>query len=242
MKRQSLLICNNDASGAQHDIDKWRIFLQSTNGGCWHLCEIESMVNPSLEEVEEQIRRIRYDNYDFVIVVYAGHGEWERSTNIELNPQGETISEEAFNNLATRQINCFDCCRGTGPSVEMVDEARERMFSASQRSTIREIYDNRMMYAYPQQINLYACQVGESAYGDDGGGYYTNNLLRYATDFLPGSDFQTINRAHNIAALLTTAETSRKVRRDQHPDMIDSRVVSSRQLIIGISTRCFRII
>lgn len=178
MKRSALLICNNDASGAQHDIEKWRKFLESTNGGAWHSGEIVSKVNPSLAEVQEIINVMRYIQNDFVIVVYAGHGEWKRSTTLELNPNGETIQETAFYDLAPRQIISLDCCRGIAPLTEVVDEAHERLFSANQRSTIRDAYDHRMMEAYTQQVILYACQKGESAYGDSDGGFYTNNFVK----------------------------------------------------------------
>ena len=240
MKRQAILICNNDASGAQHDMEKWKKYLQSANGGSWNQGEIESKVNPSLEEVRNLLRCVSGDNPDFVFVAYAGHGEWKRSTNIELNPRGETIREEEFFNLAPRQIICLDCCRGVS-QIELFDEAQERMFSATVRSSIREAYDLRMMQADPQQVILYACQVGESAYGDNNGGYYTNNLIRQSREFLPNKDFQTVNYAHNLAAPLTTNETRRKTGRDQHPDMVCGRSVSDKQLIIGVSTKMFRL-
>lgn len=240
MKRQAILICNNDASGAQHDMEKWKKYLQSANGGSWIQGEIESKVNPSLEEVRNLLRCVSGDNPDFVFVAYAGHGEWKRSTNIELNPRGETIREEEFFNLASRQIICLDCCRGVS-QIELFDEAQERMFSATVRSSIREAYDLRMMQADPQQVILYACQVGESAYGDNNGGYYTNNLIRQSREFLPNKDFQTVNYAHNLAAPLTTNETRRKTGRDQHPDMVCGRSVSDKQLIIGVSTKMFRL-
>lgn len=241
MKRSALLICNNDASGAQHDIEKWRKFLESTNGGAWFTGEIMSKVNPSLAEVQEIIKVMRCIQNDFVIVVYAGHGEWKRSTTLELNPNGETIQETEFYNLASRQIISLDCCRGFSPLFEVVDEARERLFSANQRSAIRDAYDCRMMEAYAQQVILYACQKGESAYGDSNGGFYTNNLIRQATNFLPYNEFQTVNCAHNMAASHTTNETKSKTGKDQHPEIVDGRCVSNKQLIIGISNKMFTI-
>lgn len=241
MKRQALLICNNDASGAQHDIEKWKKFLQSATGGSWNPGEIESKINPSLKEVGDFLCHIKGENPDFVLVAYAGHGEWRRTTNLELNPGGEIIREAEFFNLAPRQLICLDCCRGVS-QIELFDEDQERTFSATIRDAIRKAYDIRMMQADPQQVILYACQVGESAYGDNHGGYYTNNLIRQAREFLPNKDFQTVNRAHNLAAPLTTDETRRKEGRDQNPDMACGRSVCDKQLIIGVSTRMFRII
>lgn len=242
MKRFALLICNNTASGATHDIVKWQRFLESTNGGAWKTNEIVPKVNPSLSDVRNTIELIKLVKYDFLIVVYAGHGDWKRTTNLELNPRGEIIQESEFFNLAPREIICLDCCRGVSPLTEVVDEAQERMFSDSQRDTIRGMYDRRMMEAYPQQVNLYACQVGESAYGDSNGGFYTNNLLDQANHFLPNETYQTVNCAHIMASPLTTAETLAKVGKDQHPDMVAARYMFNKQLIIGISNKMFRVL
>ena len=242
MKRKALLICNNDASGATHDIDKWRKFLLSGGGGAWENSEIERLVNPTLSYLYATLSRVSRENNDFVLVVFAGHGEWKRSTLLEINPQGDEISEAAFNNLATREIVCLDCCRGVSRLTESAVEAELRFFSANQRSSLRQTYDKRMMEAEPQQVNLYACKVGQCAYGDNDGGFYTNNLLGAAHDFLPNSEFQTINRAHNIAAPLTTNETRSREGKLQEPVMTDGRCVTSRQLIIGVSTKMYRIV
>jgi hypothetical protein len=241
MKRKALLICNNDASGATHDIDKWEKFLLSGTGGAWEKTEIEKKVNPTKADLLSLLRTISGSNYDFVIVAYAGHGEWSRSTILEINPAGETINEAELNNLAPREIICLDCCRGVSPIREVADEAELRMFSADQRSLLRQAYDNRMMQAQSQIVKLYACQVGQCAYGDNHGGYYTNHLLDKATDLLPNTDYQTIERAHNMAAHLTTQETRTKVGKLQEPDMASARLTTRQQLIISVSTKMFRI-
>lgn len=185
---------------------------------------------------------IKNNEYDFVLVAFAGHGEWKRSTILEINPAGESINENEFNNLAPREIVCFDCCRGITRITESATEAQLRMFSAVQRDSLRQAYDNRMMQAMPQIVKLYACQVGECAYGNNNGGFYTNNLIDSATNFLPNTDFQTITRAHNIASPLTTQETWTKEGKWQHPDMIEARCTIQNQLIISVSAKLFRFI
>lgn len=241
MKRKALFICNNDASGATHDIEKWEKFLTSGAGGAWERTEIEKKVNPTKVDLRSLLRNISTGNYDFVIVAYAGHGEWKRSTILEINPEGETINESEFNNLAPREIVCLDCCRGVSPIREVADEAELRMFSADQRNLLRRAYDNRMMQAQAQIVKLYACSVGQCAYGDNHGGFYTNHLLDKATDLLPNTDFQTVFRAHNLAAPLTTAETREKEGALQEPDMAAARFTRDQQLIISVSTKMFRI-
>lgn len=238
MKRKAVLICNNDASGAHHDIEKWRQFLMSGEGGAWIRTEISFMVNPSKKEVCSKISEIRNNQYDFVFVAYAGHGIWHRTTNIELNSNGEIITEDCFLNLAQRQIVCFDCCRGINHLNEDVSDILLRhTYSENQMECIRVFYDMRMMNAQPQIVKLYACHIGESAYCNDDGGYYTNNLICYAEDFLPNNMFQTINRAHNLAAYYTSNQVESDFGISQKPEFAGCRCCSASQLIIGINPK-----
>ena len=238
MKRHALLIGNLDATGAQNDINNWKKFLRSGVGGAWNQDEIEVLTNPSKNYLEIRLYLIKDAAYDFVFVVYAGHGGWERSTILEINPQYETISETQLKGLAPREILTLDCCRGTSSTAEVLNEAQLRMFSDSNRSTIRARYDARMMAATPQQVTLYACSIGESAYCTNDGGYYTRNLIRQSAA-VPANGYRTINLAHSAAAPATTQEVAAKENRDQHPDIAVVRCLYNQQLIIGIDTSAF---
>ena len=240
MKRHALLIANADAAGAQNDINNWKKFLRSGVGGAWHENEIEVLNNPSKAYLEVTLYLTKEANYDFVIVVYAGHGGWERSTILEINPDGETINEVDLKGLAPREILSLDCCRATSAITDILNEVQLRMFSETTRSSIRARYDARTMQAIAQQVTLYACSVGECAYCTNEGGYYTKNLLRQSAS-VPYNEFRTINQAHNAAAPATTNEVHEKENQDQHPDISMARCLTSQQLIIGIDTSSFRI-
>lgn len=240
MKRQALFIANLDAAGAQNDINNWKRFLRSGVGGAWREDEIRILTNPSKSFLEAYLTKIRSAQNDFVIVVYAGHGGWERSTILEINPNGETINETTLKGLAPREILTLDCCRATGSISDILNESQPKMFSERARSIIRSRYDARMMAAIPQQVTLYACGVGECAYCTSEGGYYTKNLLRQCASF-PDMGFRTINQAHNAAATSTTEEVRHKENENQHPDISVARCLISQQLIIGIDTTMFRI-
>lgn len=200
MKRHALLIANLDAVGAQNDINNWKKFLCSGIGGAWRTDEIQVLTNPSKNSLETSLIFIQCAKYDFVLVVYAGHGGWERTTILEINPDGDTINESELKNLAPREILSLDCCRATSTITDILNEVQLKMFSETTRSTIRARYDTRMMRAIPQQVTLYACSIGECAYCTNEGGYYTKNLLRQSAA-VPYNDFRTINQAHNAAAL-----------------------------------------
>lgn len=238
MKRHALLIANADAAGAQNDINNWKKFLRSGVGGAWHENEIQVLTNPSKLYLEVTLSLTKDANYDFVIVVYAGHGGWERTTILEINPKGETINETDLKGLAPREILSLDCCRATSTVTDNLNEAQLKMFSETIRSSIRARYDARTMQAVAQQVTLYACSVGECAYCTNEGGYYTKNLLRQSAA-VPYNAFQTINQAHNAAAPATTKEVREKENQDQHPDISMVRCLTSQQLIIGIDTSSF---
>ena len=240
MKRHALLIANLDAAGAQNDINNWKKYLQSGIGGAWNETEIEVLTNPSKACLEVILYLTKDANYDFVIVVYAGHGGWARSTYLEINPKGETVNETQLKGLAPREILSLDCCRATTKVADILNEAQLKMFSDTIRSSIRLRYDARMMQAIAQQVTLYACSVGECAYCTNEGGYYTKNLLRQCAS-VPYNEFKTINQAHNAAAPATTQEVYAKENRDQHPDISMVRCLTNQQLIIGIDTTTFLI-
>ena len=147
MKRHALLIANLDAAGAQNDISNWKKFLCSGVGGAWRTDEIQVLTNPSKNALETSLIFVQRANYDFVLVVYAGHGGWERTTILEINPDGDTINESELKNLAPREILSLDCCRATSTITDILNEAQLKMFSETTRSTIRARYDTRMMYA-----------------------------------------------------------------------------------------------
>ena len=239
MKRKAFLFGNTTAAGAQNDLLNWKSFLKSGRGGAWEDYEIQILSNPSKAYLQAWLKIIKDGDYDFVLVAYAGHGGWERSTILEINPDGETINEVELKGLAPREILSLDCCRGTGEATQIVDEALEKSFSADSHSNIRARYDSRMMQAIPQQVTLYACSIGESSYCTNNGGYYTKNLLRQGAA-TPANQFVTINQAHFNAAIETKNEVLAKEGRTQTPDISCSRCLTSQQLIIGIDTSTYR--
>lgn len=241
MKRQALLIGNMDATGAQIDINNWKKYLQSGIGGAWKELEIKVLTDPSRVTLRTWLNFIKSDLNDFVLVAFAGHGNWTRSTNLYINPQDEYISESELKDLAPRQIICLDCCRGIARVPDVVNEAHLKFFSENDLDKIRTRYDRRMMQADQQQVTLYACSIGESAYCTaSGGGYYTKNLLSECAS-LSGDEFLTVNRAHNLSAPVTTNEVKHIESKDQHPDISAVRCPSSQQLILGIRPSSYSI-
>ncbi len=239
MNRKALLIGNsNGLPGVKKDIFKWQNFLKSDIGGGWFPQEIDVEMNPSQKSLISKINMFK-GQYDFVIVVFSGHGAYSKGTILEINGEEEYIFEDDLKNIAPRQISVFDCCRGVVRTVQ--DSINDlRRFNIKRRSNdIRQDYETRIMQAIPQQISLYACSVGESAYDSNDGGYYTKNLLKSANLFDNYQHFLTIGSVHKTGALRTTQEVMKTEKEIQSPDAFLPKCLTSQQLIISINPQYY---
>lgn len=240
MNRKALLIGNsNGLSGVKKDISNWESFLTSDIGGKWLPSEIDVEMNPSKISLMSKINTLKH-RYDFVLVVYSGHGAYSQGTILEINSKGEYIYESDLKGIAPRQISVFDCCRGI---VTMQDSIKESITNLSVKnqftSNIRQDYETRIMQAIPQQLSLYACSIGESAYDSNDGGYYTKNLLESTNLFVEEQHFLTVGMAHQVGALKTTIEVFEKENAIQKPDAFLPKCITSQQLIISINPKYY---
>lgn len=240
MNRKALLIGNsNGLSGVKKDISNWESFLTSDIGGKWFPSEIDVEMNPSKISLMSKINTLKH-RYDFVLVVYSGHGAYSQGTILEINSNEEYVFESDLKGIAPRQISVFDCCRGI---VTMQDSIKESIKNLSVKnqftSNIRQDYETRIMQAIPQQISLYACSIGESAYDSNDGGYYTKNLLKSTNLFVDEQRFLTVGMAHQAGALRTTSEVFEKEKAIQRPDAFLPKCITSQQLIISINPKYY---
>lgn len=168
MKRFALLFGNTDGlEGVKKDIIHVDDYLRSDVGGAWETGEICCRNNLSLSQVRTIIRRIKEMVCDFVFIYFSGHGGMTRSTNLCLNKEGDSISEDEFSGVAKRQLMVFDCCRVT---PQVVTNSKKFVFDESivsferRRKKYRDRYEKLIMGASPQEIRLYACCPGKEAY------------------------------------------------------------------------------
>ena len=113
MKRKSILIGNTRGlKGTRQDMRSMASHLLSYQGGGWLPNEFEILIDVPASELMARINAIRKENNDFTIVYFTGHGLLQGNTIAEINPQHELIDEDVLFNLAERQINILDCCRG----------------------------------------------------------------------------------------------------------------------------------
>jgi hypothetical protein len=235
MRRKALLIGNsNGLSGVKLDIRHFTEFLKHDVGGQWYDSEIEIKMNPSKSDLLATVQQFKNARYDFVYVVFSGHGAYAKSTILEINGNEEYVFESDLKNIATRQISIFDCCR---QNIRLSDSLNESLksFSNSMSGTanIRAKYDARIMQAIEQQISLYACAVNETALDTENGGLYIQNLLKAAANV--SNEYKLVGVAHEEAATATKNAAWNKEKHTQNPTATLPKCISSQQLIISIN-------
>lgn len=228
MKKKILLVGNDDGlPGVKIDIDNYKKYFKSLTGGQWIDSEIIERLNPKKDDLISLIAILKAQNLDYVIVIFSGHGGMKRKTVLELNPKGEQFSESRFENIAKRQVTILDCCRAKPQIVtESVNEVR--MFKGGGIIGTRQRFEKRISESLPQQIKLYSCAEGEYSHDTPKGGTYSKNLIE--TAFNDDSEFIYFGRTHVTASEKTTKEF-----KDQHPEIIQPRLLTSQQLIFGIN-------
>lgn len=242
MKRIALLIGNsNGLAGVKFDIEKWVKFLKSNKGGQWYDDEIIVTMNPPRTELLSLIDCIKMSNPDFAMVVFSGHGAYQRNTVLEINGSEEVIGENDLIGIAPRQISVFDCCRGV--LTEELPESQRPVRTFADGGTfprnIRSYYEERIMNAIPQQVRLYACSVGESAWDDaEAGGTYTRFLLKCSSSIPKDEKYKLVGIAHGEAGKFTYISALRQ-KHSQRPVAILPRCLACQQLIIAINPNCF---
>lgn len=229
MKKKVLLIGNNDGlPGVKKDLINFKNFFKSSKGGEWYDKEIIELLNPTKSALEFQLLLLKIEKLDYFFVVFSGHGGLKRETFLELNPKGELISENAFDNIATRQVTFLDCCRASMESVNESINAVKLFRDGGNLKSTRVKFENRILNALPQHLRLYSCEKEEYSHDTPKGGAFTKNFLEVANNNT--EEYIYFGRTHQIAAVLTTNEYPK-----QHPEIIQPRLLTTQQLILGIN-------
>lgn len=229
MKKKILLVGNTDGlPGVKVDLANYKKYFKSNTGGQWNDNEIIEKFDPKKDELIKLIDTLKAENLDYAIVIFSGHGGQKRETVLELNSDGEQFAESRFENISKKQVTILDCCRAYSQMItESINEVRlSKSFSAFVGT--RQRFEKRISEALPQQIKMYSCAIGEYSHDTPKGGAYSKNLIE--TAYLDDSEFIYFGRTHEKAAEKTTKEF-----KEQNPEIIQPRLLSSQQLIFGIN-------
>ena len=228
MKKKILLIGNNNGlPGVKIDLANYKKYFKSNTGGQWNDTEIIEQLNPTKDDLITLIGLLKDQNLDYIIVIFSGHGGMKRETVLELNPKGEKFSESRFENIAKRQVTILDCCRAISQDIsESVNEVRA--FKAGGVIGTRERFEKRILESLQQQIKMYSCAEGEYSHDTPKGGVYSKNLIESA--FANDTEFIYFGPTHVSASEKTTQEF-----KDQHPEIIQPKLLTTQQIILGIN-------
>lgn len=233
--QKRILIIGNDSGlpGVKVDISNYKTFFQSAIGGNWEDEEIEVLLNPRKVSLQLKLMILSASALDYLIIIFSGHGGQERETVLEINSKGELIGDSDLKGIAKRQLNIYDCCRCISEKVNETKQLLALIKSFSVVNT-REKYEKRILEAVPQQVSLYSCSIGEISNDTSNGGLYSTHLINSAQSF--SDEFKLIGTAHSDAYNLVIQENKLfPPERQQHPEAVLPRCLSSQQLIIGVN-------
>lgn len=237
MKRKALLIGNTGGlNGVALDVERTSEFLKNRVGGAWFESEIEVLMNPRKAALQISLQRLKVQAPDYVVLLFSGHGAYQRQTILELNNYEETIEESALLNLAPRQLSIFDCCRVVSEQIQKSTIALDALSFRESYDPLRERYDARIMQAVPQQARLYGCAIGQGSYDTPNGALYLTNLLASARTIDAYTQYKTVELAHAEARDKTIAQVKSdpKCDKPQTPEAYLLKCMTAQQLIISI--------
>jgi len=188
MDRHAVLIASSRVPrqkpllGAEEDVRTLQTWLTSGAGGAWDESEIQTLVNPSIDEVHRAVATASVSDYAFLS--FSGHGFHPGSDRYDetrlLLPDGE-IAVRTLNCGARRCTVLADACRGAAPELLTAPAVLEAAKTAEDLGAHRSVFDRVSLDADCGTVFMFACDVGELA-GDapHTGGYYTRSLVESA--------------------------------------------------------------
>ncbi len=217
MKRQAVIICatGNELPGAKADAANMQEFLLSARGGSWAPHEVTILNDPSSSLVDAYINIASRSDYSFV--AFGGHGRYnvsQKTTELQI-AQNVYIDVNRLRAGAKRHTLILDTCR-----VLYKTTLNERLLAKATMDSInfaennsRQIFDNHLQNCPPGIVEIYSCNISETAGEEASGGYYTSALLGTAEQWginAPRSRVLTIKEAHDSATLLVQRKTGNR--------------------------------
>ena len=226
MSRAALLIASPDSNllGTRQDVANFQKFLLSPLGGAWTSNEVTVLENPSRQELDSGLQRLR--NCDYGFVTFAGHGRHvstDCSTRIQINPRDE-ISSDDLKVGAPKQTLILDCCRMPEPEL-FADSALAKARAikhALDSAQCRYFFDIRIDECDPGLVVLHACGFRETASESSRGGLYSRALVDSAKEWERECEVEIAKNYRVLSAVGAHDRANPVVRRGsgdrQHPE------------------------
>lgn len=221
IKRKALLLGysgydekDNYLSAVENDLKSYKKFLMSPKGGLWENDEIKTMIDEKLESIDTELLSMK-NKYDFVYIIYSGHGCYTKCQNLGINQYDYHLADKDFEKLAPRQITVIDACAGKLSGNESINESVEKLIEKNtldpkERTRIREKYESQIQQSPQQEITLYSAEPGELSGADSKESYYIGELL---SELNSVEEDISIIKVHEIAK----KEVIKRSQGTQHP-------------------------
>ncbi|HAX19390.1 MAG TPA: hypothetical protein DCY64_03805 [Hydrogenophaga sp.] len=217
MKRQAVIICasGNELPGAKADAANMQTFLLSARGGSWAPHEVTVLSDPSSSLVDAHIALASLADYSFV--AFGGHGRYnvfQKTTELEI-AKNVYIDVNKLRVGAKRHTLIIDTCRvlhKTTLNERLLAKATMDSIQFSENNS-RQIFDSQLQDCPPGIIEIYSCDISETAGEEASGGYYTSALLGAAELWgqnAPRSRVLTVKEAHDSATMAVHRKTGNR--------------------------------
>jgi hypothetical protein len=180
-------------SGPAEDVRRLRLWMIGSSGGAWNDAEVETLSNPSTQQVTEAITRAGRAGYAFVS--FSGHGYIEEDARTGRRIQKVTIGTGEsidFSSLRPKAKKCTlvcDACREVH-KVTFFAEAVNRAIKYARekekysRQLYRAWFDSALVGAADGVFTMYGCSPGQYCYEDPlTGGFFTESLIEIAASW-----------------------------------------------------------
>ncbi|MCF7730592.1 MAG: caspase family protein [Akkermansiaceae bacterium] len=198
------------------DVALWDDFLRSPEGGAWDASEILDASHIDKSTLQKEFSRV--GQFDFTVVVFAGHG-YTVQTDLpwtELNvvlESGETVLERELNPGTPRCCIVLDCCRTRGENVAVIKEHRKKASLEEAYTAVlaRQAYETALDHTEKGAVSIYS--TGDNTTAADRLSF-SQYLIRSAVDWTRSNrGILPIKEAVQLGASELV-----KTHRQQHPE------------------------
>jgi len=216
-QRKAVLIASQSPKGDYlpgigKDVDNFKHFLLSPNGGAMHSADVTVLKDPSCQQVKDACQRADADFYQ-VYVSSHGYTNYCNERVICLT-DGDLLDVDLFND-SDRQTVIPDACRKRpeGAAIGGIPWPQEKWKYATGDSAARDWFDSAIQACPYGEWIFHGTATNTFAFGSDDGGIFTNSLLDVIYDLQQTGAHEYLSLPFLIqqAAIRMAAEGSRQV-------------------------------
>ncbi|MBL7976577.1 MAG: caspase family protein [Candidatus Kapabacteria bacterium] len=211
MKRAALIVyCDNTQSGQLpgpcKDYINFRNYLLSNLGGNWYENEVNSLRNPTFQELKDCVVNCM-SNKDYTFIVFSGHGYIQQVRGLDIQYLELKDANVSINDLisnAKRQTIVIDACRGRiDNNYEVTQKGLDDVIELAESNyNTRFKFDTNIMKADEGVTVLYSADINQTSLDTKIGGAYIFSLIDSVKSFNKQkilNSITTVQEAHYLA-------------------------------------------